>query len=148
MTQEEALKILEENLAALKDAIYWLNRSYNLCSQIGVKVNYTEEEFDDMETLASRFGRVSDIIFQKLFRSIDQVELEDKGSLIDAVNRAHKRQLVESPDEVREIRDLRNQIVHEYVKEDLQIVFTEIFEFTPRLITICNNVFEYCKKYS
>jgi hypothetical protein len=59
-----------------------------------VKANYSDDEFDDMETLASRFARVSDIIFQKLFRNIDQVELEDKGSFIDAVNRAHKRELI------------------------------------------------------
>ncbi|MBU0559155.1 MAG: hypothetical protein KKG93_06175, partial [Bacteroidetes bacterium] len=69
-----------------------------------------------METLASRFARVSDIVFQILFRSIDQVELENKGTLLDAVNRAHQRGLIESIDKMREIRDLRNQIVHEYVK--------------------------------
>jgi uncharacterized protein YutE (UPF0331/DUF86 family) len=147
MTQEEALKILSENLSIMQDALYWLKRSYNKSSEIGAKTNYSEEEFDNMETLASRFARVSDIVFQKLFRSIDQVELEDKGSLIDAINRAHKRGLIESPDEARKIRELRNQIVHEYIKADLQNVFMDIFEFTPRLLSICNDIFDYCKKY-
>ncbi len=148
MTQESAIKILQENLDILTEAIYWLKRSYNKYAVIGIKTEYSEDEFDAIETLASRFARVSDIIFQKLFRSIDNVELEDQGALIDAVNRAHKKGLIDSPDEAREIKDLRNQIVHEYVKSDLQNVFKDIFEFTPRLLTICENIFNYCKKYN
>ena len=148
MTQEEIQKILLENISILKDALYWLERSYKKCSGMENRKNYIEDEFDDMETLASRFARVSDIIFQKIFRSIDQVELEDKGTLIDAVNRAHKRGLINSPDEAREIRELRNQIVHEYIKDDLQNVFLDILKYTPILIRICNNIFTYCKKYA
>lgn len=147
MKQEEAVKILKENISILHDALNWLERSFSICGKIGSKENYSEEEFDDMETLASRFARVSDIVFQKLFRSIDQVELEDKGTLLDAVNRAHQRGLIETVDKMREIRDLRNQFVHEYVKADLQNVFIDILEFTPLLISVCNNIFEYCKRY-
>ncbi|MFA4922698.1 MAG: HepT-like ribonuclease domain-containing protein [Ignavibacteriaceae bacterium] len=147
MKQQEAVKILNENTSLLHDALNWLIRSYTICQKIGVKVEYSEDEFDDMETLSSRFARVTDIVSQKLFRSIDQVELEDKGTLLDAVNRAHQRGLIESVDKMREIRELRNQIVHEYVKADLQNVFIDILEFTPILIKICNNIFEYCKKY-
>ena len=136
MKQEEAAGILKENISILYDALNWLERSFNICTKIGTKENYSEDEFDDMETLASRFARVSDIVFQKLFRSIDQIELEDKGTLLDAVNRAHQRGLIESVDKVREIRDLRNQIVHEYVKSDLQNVFIDILDFTPLLTQI------------
>ena len=147
MKQEEAAGILKENISILHDALNWLERSFNICTKIGTKQNYSEDEFDAMETLASRFARVSDIVFQKLFRSIDQIELEDKGTLLDAVNRAHQRGLFESVDKMREIRDLRNQIVHEYVKSDLQNVFIDILDFIPLLISICNNIFEYCKRY-
>jgi len=147
MKQEDAVKILKENASILRDALSRLERSFNICTKIGSKENYSDEEFDNMETLASRFARVSDIVFQKLFRSIDQVELEDKGTLLDAVNRAHQRGIIESVDKMREIRELRNQIVHEYVKADLQNVFIDILEYTPLLISISNNIFEYCKKY-
>jgi len=147
MKQEDAIKILKENVSILRDALRWLERSFNICTKIGSKENYRDEEFDNMETLASRFARVSDIVFQKLFRSIDQVELEDKGTLLDAVNRAHQRGIIESVDKMREIRELKNQIVHEYVKADLQNVFIDILEYTPLLTSISNNIFEYCKKY-
>ena len=147
MTTEESVKILRENILILQDALYWLKRSYNICTETGIKEEYRDEEYDKMETLSGRFARVSDIIIQKIFRSIDQVELEDKGSVLDSINRAHKRGLVESVDEMREIRDLRNQIVHEYIKDELIEVFKDILEFSPRLITICTNTISYCSKY-
>jgi uncharacterized protein with HEPN domain len=147
MTTNESINILKENIHILQDALYWLKRSLTICGKLGLKTELSEEEFDNMETLSGRFARVSDIIQQKVFRSIDQVELEDRGTLLDSINRAHKRNLINSVEEMREIRDLRNQIVHEYIKEDLQEVFKDILEFTPRLITICDNVIIYCEKY-
>lgn len=147
MKQEAAIKILKENLEILKNTLIWLERSYSICKKIGIKPDYNPEEFDDMETLASRFSRVSDIVIQKIFRSIDEVELENKGTLLDLVNRAHRRGIIDSVDTLREIRDLRNQIVHEYVNIGLQKVFIDILEFTPILIKICNNIFDYCKRY-
>jgi hypothetical protein len=147
MTQEDSVKILNENILILKDALNWLKRSFNLSLKIGIKESFTDEEFDTLETLASRFARVSDIVFQKLFRSIDKVELEDKGSFLDALNRAQKRNLITTIDEIREIRDLRNQIVHEYVKDELQHVYIDILEFIPKLMDICDKIFDYCRKY-
>ena len=49
-----------------------------------------------MENLTSRFSRTIDLIVNKVFRSIDYVELEDSGTLIDVVNRAEKRELIHS----------------------------------------------------
>jgi hypothetical protein len=147
MTTQESVQILKENILILQDALYWLRRSYNICSKTGIKLEYSEEEFDKMETLSGRFARVSDILLQKIFRSIDQVELEDRGTLLDSINRAHKREIIGSVDEIREIRDLRNQIVYEYIKDDLVEIFKDILEFSPRLIIICNNAIAYCSRY-
>ena len=51
MKQEEAIGILKENISILHDALNWLDRSFHICTKIGSKENYSEEEFDDMETL-------------------------------------------------------------------------------------------------
>lgn len=147
MTQEEAINILKEDLLILSDALKWLLRSFKICKEIGIKEDFNEEEYDSLETLASRFARVSDILLQKIFWSIDNVELEERGTLLDAINRMNKRGIIESIDVMREIRELRNQIVHEYVKTNLQKVFVDILEYTPKLIQISEKVFEYCKKY-
>ena len=98
----------------LDNSINWLKRSYAVCSIVGIKDSYTEEEFDKFEAMFARFARVSDIIMQKAFRSIDAVEFESKGTFIDVLNRAHKRGLFASIEKLREIRELSNTLVHEY----------------------------------
>ncbi len=79
-----------------------------------------------------------------MFRSIDKVELEEGGTTIDVVNRAEKRGLIESTDQIREMKDLRNQVVHEYLSEALALLLEDIFKFTPELIQIHKQILTYC----
>ena len=147
MKQKDLILNLFDTITILDNAVHWLKRSYTICSGIGVKDSYTEEEYDDLETLTSRFARVSDIVIQKAFRSIDAVEFENKGTLIDVVNRACKRSLFESIEKLREIRELRNTIAHEYVQEGLAETFADVLKFTPDLFDITVQIKNYCKKY-
>lgn len=147
MKQKDVVLNLFDTINQLDSAVHWLKRSYTICFGIGVKENYTEEEYDALETLTSRFARVSDIIIQKVFRCIDAVEFENQGTLIDVVNRAHKRGFFESIEKLREIRELRNSIAHEYVQEDLTDTFVDALRFTPELFDIAIQIKTYCKKY-
>lgn len=76
-------------------------------------------EHDAIEMLASRFSRTTDFLVNKVLRAIDRYELEPEGSLIDVINRAEKRGLVESARVLREMKELRNEIVHEYLPAGL-----------------------------
>jgi hypothetical protein len=147
MTQDEYVQNLANDLELLDKSLFWLRRSYGICSAFGTKETYSPEEFDAIETLTSRYARTSDILIQKVFRSIDKVELEERGSMLDVINRADKRALFESVDEIREIRDLRNKIAHEYSKEDLEALFADVMRFTPRVCIIADNVFAYCARF-
>ncbi len=147
MKQNDIVLNLFDTISLLDNAVHWLQRSFTICSGVGVKENYTEEEYDDLETLTSRFARVSDIIIQKVFRSIDAVEFENQGTLIDVVNRAHKRGFFESIEKVREIRELRNSIAHEYIQEGLADTFADVLELTPELFNMVVQIKNYCKKY-
>lgn len=147
MKQVDHLLYLQETLAQLDDALHWLHRSYGQCGQIGLKAQYSEPEFDKFEALTSRFARVSDILVQKVYRSIDVVEFESGGTMIDVVNRAEKRGLVDSVDDVRVIRDLRNSIAHEYLKESLVEIFQDTLKLTPKLITLVERARVYCRRY-
>lgn len=147
MKQKDLILNLFDTINVLDSAIHWLRRSYTICAGIGVKESYTEEEFDNFETLTSRFARVSDILIQKMFRSIDAVEFEDKGTIIDIVNRAHKRGFFESIEKLREMRELRNTITHEYVQEGLADTFADVLSFTPDIFDITKQIKNYCKKY-
>lgn len=147
MIQEEYLALLKESLLKLDDAGKWLRRSYLKCEHINVKADLADDEFDIFETLTSRFARVSDMVLQKLFRIIDRLEFEEGGTLIDVLNRAEKRNLIESLDSFREIRELRNEIAHEYALDELSSLFFSVFQYTPVLFTIIKNIKDYCRKY-
>jgi uncharacterized protein YutE (UPF0331/DUF86 family) len=67
--------------------------------------------------------------------------------MIDVVNRADKRGLFESVDLIREIRDLRNKIAHEYSKEDQEKLFVDVMRLTPRLFGIADGIFAYCARF-
>ncbi len=69
------------------------------------------------------------------------------GSLIDVLNRACKRDIVNSTDEIREIRNLRNEIAHNYVTEDLKPFLTDIKNQIPILLEITNKIKKYTEKY-
>lgn len=147
MTQNDYIQNLATDLDLLEKSLSWLQRSYDICHGFGARDEYSADEFDAIEALTSRYARTSDILIQKIFRSIDKVELEDRGTMLDVVNRADKRGLFESIDEIRAIRDLRNKIAHEYSKEDLERLFGDVMRFTPRVHAIADSVFAYCNRF-
>lgn len=144
-TQNDYIKNLKENIEILEEAVSWLKRSYTQCLSIDLKKEYTADEFDTFETLTSRYARVVDILIHKVFRSIDFVELINEGTMIDVINRSHKRGLFKDIDEIRQIKDLRNEITHEYVMENVKDVFIETFKYTPQLFKIINTTKAYCE---
>jgi len=137
----EELLLYEINL--LKRQLEWLKHSYKQCKDIGLRKNITIDELDKFEVLCSRFSRGIDFLVRKVFRCIDDVEFETQGTLIDTVNRAHKRNLFSNLDEIKLIKDLRNEIVHEYVESDLPDLFEEVLENTPKLIKIIEATIQY-----
>jgi len=124
----------------------WLEYSLRECREIKLKNEYTVEEYGRFETLAARYGRTIDFLIRKLFRTLDAYEFENQGTLIDTVNHAHKRGLFEDVELLREMKELRNTLVHEYVEEKLQETFTDLLEFTPKLLEICDRTLEYIEK--
>ncbi|MDR3343447.1 MAG: hypothetical protein LBT14_11810 [Treponema sp.] len=144
---DTALKVLKTNLENLSSSLVWLQRSYDRCMLIGIKAEYAEDEFDQFENLASRYARTVDLLVNKSLRSIDVVEFIDGGSIIDAANRAEKRGIVDSVSELRDLKDLRNEIAHEYETDDLPKFFGLILEAVPRLFVVADHIKEYCRRY-
>lgn len=140
--------VLQNNIDALKKQLSWLKRSFEICKNHDTNIDYSNDDFDSFETLAGRFSRSINFLVRKAFRSFDDYEFEGQGTLIDTVNNAHKRGLFQNIEDMKRIRDLRNEIVHEYLDESLSDNFTELIELTPKLIEIIENTIEYFKKYS
>src|ERR1700722_15363362 len=104
ISQNDYILNLLDMLKQLEMAQQWMFRSFQQCEKIGISAGYKPEQFDHFENLCNRFRRASDILIQKVFRSIDQLEFTEGGSLIDALNRAQKRGLIDSLDQIRNIR--------------------------------------------
>ena len=85
----------------------------------------TAGEKEPCEALTSRFARLCDFLFQRIFRNIDAIELQDEGSGIDRLNRMEKRGIIPSARDWRSLRDLRNSIVHDYLIESSDEVLRE-----------------------
>jgi len=90
MTQD-LLALLGDELAALARAAAILRHSFERCTEIGVKMDCSIEELDQIEAFISRFARVSDIVVQKFFRLINRIELEAEGTIRDRINQAEKK---------------------------------------------------------
>ena len=127
----------------MESAIHWLRRSLGICAAIGIKKEYAPEEYDAFETLTSRYARTIDLIIRKVLRSIDLVEFEEPGTLIDTVNRAEKRSLIDSAADFRLLTDLRNEIAHDYIKAELVHTFARTLQFAPRVIALADRIRSY-----
>jgi len=130
----------------LEKQLFWIDISYNECKTIAIKNEYSIEEFGKLETLCSRYSRSIDFLIRKIFRTLDEYEFENQGTLVDVVNNAHKRGLFENIDELRIMKDIRNTIVHEYIEDELTQVFEEVLEYTEKLIEIIHSTLKYIDK--
>ena len=138
-------KLLQDT-KLLEKQLFWIKTSYDECAKVGIKPEYTIEEFGKFETLCSRYSRGIDFLIRKLFRTIDEYEFENQGTLVDVVNNAHKRGLIDNIEELRIMKDVRNTIVHEYIEDELIEVFDEVLEYTEKLINIIKNSLDYINK--
>ena len=140
-------KLLQDK-ELLKKQLFWIDISYDECKTIGVRKEYSIEEFGKFETLCSRYSRSIDFLIRKIFRTLDEYEFENQGTLVDVVNNAHKRGLFEDVDELRIMKDVRNSIVHEYIEDELTEMFEEVLEYTSKLIDIIHNTLDYMDRYA
>lgn len=136
---------LSHQLRVLERARVWLERSLSQCAGTDPLRGLREDEFDALEALASRYARVVDLLINKVFRAIDQVEFLEAGSLIDSVNRAEGRHLLAVTD-ARLLKELRNRIVHEYEVEDLAALLGDIRLNSQTLLIACTKTAEYTRR--
>lgn len=134
--------LLQQEMKILEKGSYWLKRSLAQCEKIQENNELSEDDYDALEALASRYARVVDILINKTLRALDSAELMDLGSLIDTVNRAEKRGLLDV-DTARTVKELRNRIVHEYELEDLADILADIRTLSGRLLAVIEKLHSY-----
>jgi len=126
----------------LEKQVFWLNRSFEKSKNLDLD-NLSIDDFDILENLSSRFARTLDFLVRKYWRALDSLEFENQGTLVDVVNRAEKRKFFDEIEQFREMKDLRNEIVHEYLEDKLEETFDDIREFSKILLEICQRSLDY-----
>lgn len=126
--------LLVKELKVLSDAREVLFYSFNKCSAIGIKEVYEPEELESFESFTGRFARLSDILIQKIFRLVDELDLDAQGTIRDRINRAEKKELIASSEIFVEIRMVRNDIAHEYLPAAIHDIFRKVLSLTPHLL--------------
>ena len=147
MTLDDRLAQLDRALDATAAAMGWLDRSSRLCRDIDPAGQLSETDFDALENLTSRFARAVDLLIHKVYRAMDAVEMDAGGSTLDVVNRAHKRGLFDDPERMRELKDVRNEIAHEYVLDDVREIFAAVKALIPELEDAVRRAMLYRKRY-
>lgn len=100
-------------------------------------------ERESCEALTSRFARLNDFLLQRVFRTLDQIELMDEGTALDRLQRAEARRLIPSAERWRELRLLRNAITHDYLIESVDRVLAESLAAAPELLDAVQRVIAY-----
>ena len=141
MTKDKRL-LLKKQLLQMNKAADGLAWSLQRCQPLSVDSLDAEGE-EKFETLTARFARMSDILIQKIFRLVDELDLESPGTVRDRINRAEKKGLIDSAREFIVIRELRNAIDHEYEEEALANIHREVLRLTPLLLSTPEKIERY-----
>lgn len=95
-----------------------------------------------VEAFVGRFGRLQDTVGDKLLPLLLTALGEKSSAAIDNLDRAERLGLLKSADEWMTMRNLRNQMVHEYVEDP--IVLTSALQtghaFVPALIAVAHKM--------
>lgn len=140
----EHLKLAKAAGRVLEESRERVGRALQLAADGSV---LSVEQGESCEALTSRFARLCDLLVQRLFRTLDQVELADEGTILDRLARAEKRGIIESSEEWRELRELRNEIAHDYLIESSDRVLTEAHRQSPKLLEATDRLDAYVSRH-
>ena len=149
MNQKNLKTLFNENYNYFIKSTSKLELSFHKSKKIEIKtINALKEtELETLETLLSRFSRTTDILINKLLRSLDLLEQEDVSRKLDTVIRAEKRRFVENYNDLISLKDLRNELSHEYIEDELIDKFKEVIDKVPVILSVKEKIVIYSNKF-
>ncbi|MEQ1591137.1 MAG: HepT-like ribonuclease domain-containing protein [Thiobacillaceae bacterium] len=145
MTHPDKIILLVEECENLQSASAHLQFSIARTRELiqHVKEEVSPEELERLESLASRFARLADMLIQRVMRLVDEIELTPSGSVLDRIYRAEKRGWIARADVLVRIRELRNLIAHEYAADKMAEIYEAVFMLAPELDKIAKQASDY-----
>ena len=141
MTREK-IEMLQEELLSLQLAAGHLGYSMERCLNLIDQEELPPEQLERLESLTSRFARLADLLIQRIFRLVDEIELTGGGSILDRIYRAEKRGWANAAELIK-IRELRNLIAHEYATEKMPDIYTAVAAMSAALLAAVPKVIAY-----
>ncbi|MBS1227035.1 MAG: hypothetical protein H6R17_312 [Proteobacteria bacterium] len=138
----EKIELLQEELAGLQLAAGYLQYSMERCQDLIGQEGLPPEQLERLESLTSRFARLADLLIQRIFRLVDEIELTGGGTILDRIYRAEKRGWANAAELIK-IRELRNLIAHEYATEKMLEVYRAVAVMSPLLLSAVPKVVSY-----
>ncbi|MFZ5495705.1 MAG: HepT-like ribonuclease domain-containing protein [Verrucomicrobiota bacterium] len=147
MKNRHARRLLEQSVAELRAAREHLDFSFARTVDLRDDLQGAgDAQMESVEAYTSRFARAVDLLVNKVLRGLDEVEMEPPGTLLDAVLRAEKRGLVERADRLRELKAVRNAIVHDYAGTQLAEIFAYCRTHKAEFDQICDRTIAYARR--
>ena len=135
---------LKQSMAELTEARRHLNYSFEQVAALPATLtDANEANLESVEAFTSRFARCVDLLTNKVLRSLDEAELRTRGTLLDVINRAEQRGFVGRAADLREMKEIRNMIAHDYAAEKAGEIFAYCREQKPIFDAICDRVKTY-----
>ena len=141
MTREK-IALLQEELAGLQLEAGHLEYSMGRCLSLIGQEEMPPEQLERLESLTSRFARLADLLIQRIFRLIDEIELAGGATILDRIYRAEKRGWADASEMIK-IRELRNLIAHEYANEKMPEIYAAVATLSPALLAVVPKVMAY-----
>ena len=147
MNPNHVRDLLAQALAELIEARRHLDYSHQQVASLpDTLAGATEPQLESIEALTSRFARAVDLLVNKVLRSLDRLELKPPGTLLDTVNRAEQRGFIARAADLREMKDVRNMIAHDYAGAKAAEIFAYCREQKPLFDAVCDRVAAYSRR--
>jgi uncharacterized protein YutE (UPF0331/DUF86 family) len=151
MQNQKLEEYIGELFESLNPGFKTLEITYTDCkklvNQYGTDIGHLDMQSQNaFEALVSRFARLSDILVKQILVAIDELEGYEEGSPIDVLNRAEKKNIIESAAKFRELRALRNKISHEYSLNELNEIYVKVLDYVPMIIDTFHKAEQYTIK--
>jgi uncharacterized protein YutE (UPF0331/DUF86 family) len=111
----------------------------------------TEDQIEHIDQYLYRFGKLQDVIGEKLFPTLLNFLGEDisKSSFIDIFNKLEKLEIIQDYDKWVKLRLIRNELAHEYEDEPDSNAerLNQIFNLKNDLERYLNDIKKYLKRF-
>ena len=144
------LELLQEQVSLLRQGKNALQYSYDASQKILKSESngiFTLQQQDVLEAFASRPARTTDMLVQKIIKTIHLYETEPPATIRDMLLQAKKKGIIKQAEVMFEIRQFRNEIAHDYLPESQLKIAEACVYYTVLLLQNVDKAILYCNKY-